>query len=1223
MKAVYQFGNKSLACGIYKAKEMMSPGDSDWKLCIRILVENMSLYEAYKLQARHRESEIGFELFQYFLEQCIRNNLMPKLFDLYLTEEDEDWVYQFLESKRSQVSQELLVIFCIKRHRYAEALKHGACFENQRWTYKDKSLFGGNPSRRAILHMSNEVILPMQRRLISCPSLQSERNIACGSEPSPLSSIIVKKPSFDDVPRMGTIFNVFSAISSTRPNPELMTFDEPCNLPFVRSANSPIGRKRRDYIKKQDCTSELPAKPEKKSILKPAVPEIVKGESPVKRRKHLFYGSEAMKLLQTPPVIRNPKHLKQARNIRTPASILKSSRAADKRDGTEKSIRKRVVISDPNFSVSPVQLRESPSKLPESPSKLPDSPSCLTPERQEKMLQNRSAVKENAEEAVKVLAAEGIKKSLHFEEKHENGEGSESSSPQKETVCITVDDEASCSIQPSSAATNLSSDSLLEKDVAIADTTGLKEAEIRVAHGSESVSSAGYQATQVQIQDKSEFVAGSLNSVEQSMVAPEGIEISTQDNVKKDQIYNAKDDSDNGRAISFSNDSINNSIVRFMESQDVTLDYHEEKHGVLVSEDPAGPSLAAEILASELATEKEVDHYENEGRPQLKDYPCTVQSENIDDAARAVAREPDDEFVLELDADSNDVADVVDEGMIPVVCSRKWDLPLLEVVDDNEQARLNSGIDAEKHRGKVEGKELENESEEEKGKDVGSRNEGDELFGRAGDSPTKRKEVGSNKEIMICEEVINEEEESELEQFVNQPEGEENKPATWEKNEELEQNYNEERNEKKEVELLSRLGGEFEFREELERETEMKADEDSALEAKSFGLARCGGHFEKGREGASSKADSSLSSNEKQPTGDSEMQFIIPAEPCISEGIDTMPIFGLDLRSSLKSYNVNTPVSELSTPNTYLGSADNNLSGHLSDFGTPDDVVFSSIGDAVSSSIGDISGIDLRSRRIPARTLQELSNKPKGNLTVIVGQTNVTNEMGCFDSSFDSQESSSLTRPLFMYNSPLVFDDLTQETGATPPKQAKTSRTKDIIKKAKANEKKTVSSLPTSVNKRSSYSPTKPKRHSFITPRKSPHDSLYTPPVTRSSAKKGTTPVATRSSAKSGTTPVVTRSSAKKVTTPVSRVSSRKSTSPFSRSAKNGTPTVRHLKEIEENAHLSSSISESPISFSPLTDSGKKRLRNRSRRYSFQGSSINSHSMTLRSRNRSKAHNLK
>ena len=84
------------------------------------------------------------------------------------------------------------------------------------------------------------------------------------------------------------------------------------------------------------------------------------------------------------------------------------------------------------------------------------------------------------------------------------------------------------SIQPSSAATNLSSDSLLEKDVAIADTTGLKEAEIRVAHGSESVSSAGYQATQVQIQDKSEFVAGSLNSVEQSMVAPEGIEISTQ-----------------------------------------------------------------------------------------------------------------------------------------------------------------------------------------------------------------------------------------------------------------------------------------------------------------------------------------------------------------------------------------------------------------------------------------------------------------------------------------------------------------------------------------------------------------------------------------------------------------------------------------------------------------------------------------------------------------------
>ena len=39
-----------------------------------------------------------------------------------------------------------------------------------------------------------------------------------------------------------------------------------------------------------------------------------------------------------------------------------------------------------------------------------------------------------------------------------------------------------------------------------------------------------------------------------------------------------KDDSENGGAISSGNDAINNSIVRFMESQDVTLDYHEGIH---------------------------------------------------------------------------------------------------------------------------------------------------------------------------------------------------------------------------------------------------------------------------------------------------------------------------------------------------------------------------------------------------------------------------------------------------------------------------------------------------------------------------------------------------------------------------------------------------------------------------------------------------------------------
>ena len=41
-------------------------------------------------------------------------------------------------------------------------------------TYSDKSLFGGVPSRRAVMHMTNEIILPLQRRLISFPKMKSD-----------------------------------------------------------------------------------------------------------------------------------------------------------------------------------------------------------------------------------------------------------------------------------------------------------------------------------------------------------------------------------------------------------------------------------------------------------------------------------------------------------------------------------------------------------------------------------------------------------------------------------------------------------------------------------------------------------------------------------------------------------------------------------------------------------------------------------------------------------------------------------------------------------------------------------------------------------------------------------------------------------------------------------------------------------------------------------------
>ena len=44
-------------------------------------------------------------------------------------------------------------------------------------TYKDKSLFGGIPSRRAIIHMSHQMILPMQRKLISNRAIYLQKEL--------------------------------------------------------------------------------------------------------------------------------------------------------------------------------------------------------------------------------------------------------------------------------------------------------------------------------------------------------------------------------------------------------------------------------------------------------------------------------------------------------------------------------------------------------------------------------------------------------------------------------------------------------------------------------------------------------------------------------------------------------------------------------------------------------------------------------------------------------------------------------------------------------------------------------------------------------------------------------------------------------------------------------------------------------------------------------------
>ncbi|XP_065060865.1 protein ELYS-like isoform X2 [Rhopilema esculentum] len=375
MNAVYHHGNKSLACSIYKAKEMLSPGDMDWKLCIRILVEQNAIYEAYNLQGKYRDSEIGFELFHYFLDECMHNGVMAKLFDLHLTEEDEEWLCQFLQEHEDPISKELLIMFCIKRHRYAEAIRLGADFEKSRQLNEKSSLFGDIPSRRAILHMSDQIILPMQRKLLHYPIATVNKGTLSIREvprPQPLSASIVKRGPVTIASRSDTIFKILHSVEESRLTPQKVTSQESFNLPFVRSASKPLStrRKRRDYSLVRPEAKVNAATTGRKSIIKPVIPDTSKSDVPIKRRKHLFYGAEAMKLLQTPPVIKDPLQLKQIRSHQTPASILKPS---NKKFTTGKSARKRVVISDPNVSFSPV-------KIPDSPTQPPESPSFLTPE---------------------------------------------------------------------------------------------------------------------------------------------------------------------------------------------------------------------------------------------------------------------------------------------------------------------------------------------------------------------------------------------------------------------------------------------------------------------------------------------------------------------------------------------------------------------------------------------------------------------------------------------------------------------------------------------------------------------------------------------------------------------------------------------------------------------------------------------------------------------------
>eukprot|EP00794_Sanderia_malayensis_P014974 gene14974-16517_t len=369
MKIIYHFGKKSLACSVWKAKEMLSSADQDCKLSIRILLENKLLHEAYKLQGRYKETAIGFDIYHYFLEECIKNNLMTKFFDFHFTEEEENLLFEFLEKHKNPIAKDLLVVLCIKRHRYAEAIRYGGKRSLEQKVFDLKTLFGNSTSRNAVLDMTEQIIPPIQRKLISFPAqftYKEKRQIREVARPEPLSATIVRKGDGNMTSHSNTIFKVIHSVEVNR-----SVIDEEdgadgegsFNLPFVCSARRSMsaGRKRRELsLNRVRDDSDTPTATIEETQ-KSSMSEIVASSIPSKRRKHLHFGAEAMQLLKTPPVIKNPLHFKHMRSQRTPASILKSRLNLDKTETTGKSTRKRVVIADPNSPSTSIDHPESPS----------------------------------------------------------------------------------------------------------------------------------------------------------------------------------------------------------------------------------------------------------------------------------------------------------------------------------------------------------------------------------------------------------------------------------------------------------------------------------------------------------------------------------------------------------------------------------------------------------------------------------------------------------------------------------------------------------------------------------------------------------------------------------------------------------------------------------------------------------------------------------------------
>ena len=185
---------------------------------------------------------------------------------------------------------------------------------------------------------------------------------------------------------------------------------------------------------------------------------------------------------------------------------------------------------------------------------------------------------------------------------------------------------------------------------------------------------------------------------------------------------------------------------------------------------------------------------------------------------------------------------------------------------------------------------------------------------------------------------------------------------------------------------------------------------------------------------------------------DGKMNIVDPQNlDACEEEENEAPALTLDLQARLKpSFSLNTPSSDPSTPDSYLGAADSCSPVRLSEVETPE-AATTTAAEASGTPEATDSFNGRSSRKTVGEVLDDSLEVKKGNIKVIVGKTDVTSSMHCFDSSFESHESSFASSPSAAQNYSLPFDEFPQEREATPPKQARKAETTKIVKRRKGS----------------------------------------------------------------------------------------------------------------------------------------------------------------------------